>query len=157
MKNFIQEKNIFKGIKDLLMSPDFPYYYNDHVSSKKDKSDYFFSHTLCDSTQPTSDFFNEIIPPILKRLDFKKLYRAKVNCYTQKHKLIPTRMHTDTPIKHMVALLSINNNNGYTLFEDGHRVLSRENQLILFKGDVKHCSVAQTDKNIRVNINLNLV
>ena len=40
--NFIKEKNIFKGIKDLLMSPDFPYYYNNTVGDKEDTSDFFF-------------------------------------------------------------------------------------------------------------------
>ena len=60
------------------------------------------------------------------------------------------------PQKHMVALFSINNNNGYTLFENGDKILSKENQLILFNGDLKHCSVAQTDENVRINININL-
>ena len=65
-------------------------------------------------------------------------------------------MHTDTPQKHMVALFSINTNNGYTLFENGDKVASVENQLVLFDGSLKHCSVAQTDENIRVNININI-
>ena len=160
--NFIKEKNIFKGMKDLLMSNDFPYYYNNTVGDKEDTSDFYFSHRLYDNNQQTSDFFNKIVPPILDRLEFEKLYRAKVNCYTKKHKHIPTKMHTDlkvnkVPLQHTVALFSINNNNGYTFFENGDKVLSKENQLILFNGDIKHCSVAQTDKSIRINININLL
>ena len=154
--NFIKEKNIFKGIKDLLMSPEFPYYYNNKVADKKDNSDFYFSHRLYDNHQQTSSFFTKIVPPILAKLEFKQLYRAKVNCYTKKHKQIITKMHTDTPQKHMVALFSINTNNGYTLFENGDKILSVENQLVVFEGHLKHCSVAQTDKNIRVNINIDL-
>ena len=159
---FIQEKNIFNDIKDLLMSPDFPYYYNNKVADKKDNSDFYFSHTLYNNNQQTSSFFTKIVSPILERLDFKKLYRAKVNCYTKKHTHIHTKMHTDLmmnkkPLEHRVALLSINNNNGYTFFENGDKVLSKENQLILFSGDIKHCSVAQTDEYLRINININLL
>ena len=65
-------------------------------------------------------------------------------------------MHTDLPEKHQVALYSVNTNNGYTLFENGDKAPSVENQLVLFDGSLKHCSVAQTDENLRINININL-
>jgi len=156
INNFIQDKEIFEGIKNLLMSYTFPYYYYNHVAHENDRSDYFFAHILFDKDQQHSKYFNKITMPILGRLDFNYLIRAKVNCYTKKHEQIITEMHTDTPQKHMVALFSINNNNGYTLFENGDKILSVENQLVIFDGHLKHCSVAQTDKNIRVNINIDL-
>jgi len=156
INNFIQNKNIFDDIKNLLMSYTFPYYYYNQIAHEKDKSDYFFQHVLYDKDQPRSEYFYKITMPILGRLNFNHLVRAKVNCYTKKHEQIITGMHTDRPQKHMVALFSINTNNGYTLFENGNKILSVENQLVLFEGHLKHCSVAQTDKNIRVNININM-
>ena len=66
-------------------------------------------------------------------------------------------MHVDFPQKHRVALFSVNTNNGYTLFDNGEKIQSIENQLVIFDGALKHCSVAQTDTNVRVNINLNIV
>jgi len=160
--NFIKEKNIFNDIKNLLMSNDFPYYCNTRVPGKGGASDFYFSHILYNNDQQRSNFFNIIVPPILDKLEFKKLYRAKVNCYTKEHKHIHTEMHTDlhcnnVPIKHTVALLSINNNNGYTFFENGDKVLSKENRLALFDGDLKHCSVAQTDEYLRLNIVIDLL
>ena len=156
INNFIQDKEIFDDIKNLLMSYTFPYYYYNTVAHEKDRSDYFFAHVLFDKDKQHSEYFNKITMPILGRLNFNYLIRAKVNCYTKKHKQIITKMHTDTPQKHMVALFSINTNNGYTLFENGDKILSVENQLVVFEGHLKHCSVAQTDKNIRVNINIDL-
>ena len=154
--NFIKEKNIFNDIKNLLMANDFPYYYYESTAYEKDKSDFFFSHIMYDKDKQESKYFNTTTMPILGRLKFNYLERVKVNCYTKKHKQVITGMHTDMPQKHMVALFSINNNNGYTLFENGDKILSKENQLILFNGDLKHCSVAQTDENVRINININL-
>jgi len=156
INNFIQDKTIFDSIKNLLMSYTFPYYYSDSTAHEKDKSDYHFSHILYDKNQQNSNYFNQITMPILGRLEFNYLHRVKVNCYTKKPEHINTAMHTDMPEKHMVALFSINNNNGYTLFESGEKILSVENQLVLFDGNLKHCSVAQTDENIRINININL-
>ena len=157
IKNFIQDKNVFLDIKNLLLSPNFPYYYNNYVADKKDVGDYYFVHILYDKGQQKSDYFNQVLMPILGRLNFNYLSRAKVNCYTKKHKQIKTGMHQDMKEKHFVALYSINNNNGYTLFENGDKILSEENQLVLFDGSIKHCSIAQTDENLRVNINLNLL
>ena len=157
LDNFIQDKNVFLDIKNILLSSSFPYYYNNYVADKKDVGDYYFVHMLYNQGQQKSNYFNQVLMPILGRLNFNYLYRAKVNCYTKKPKQLKTGMHTDVPEQHMVALYSINNSNGYTLFENGDKVLSIENQLVLFNGDIKHCSVAQTDENLRVNINLNLI
>jgi hypothetical protein len=66
-------------------------------------------------------------------------------------------MHTDSPDYHKVALFSINTNNGYTLFENGDKFESKENTLLLFDGHLKHCSVAQIDSNLRINININYI
>ena len=156
INNFIQDKNIFDDIKNLLMSYNFPYYYYNYTANEKDKADYFFAHMLYDKDKQKSPYFNKITMPILGRLNFNYLHRVKINCYTKKHEQITTGMHTDLPQKHMVALFSINTNNGYTLFENGDKILSVENQLVVFEGHLKHCSVAQTDKNIRVNINIDL-
>ena len=52
-------------------------------------------------------------------------------------------------------LYSINTNNGFTLFENGDKVLSKENRAIIFDGKIKHKSVSQTDKKVRINININ--
>jgi len=156
INNFIKDKTIATTIKNLLMSPTFPYYYRNYVANEKDESDYFFSHMLYDRNKQHSDYFNQVTMPILGRLNFNYLHRVKVNCYTKKPTEIITGMHTDLSQKHQVALYSVNTNNGYTLFENGDKAPSVENQLVLFDGSLKHCSVAQTDENIRVNININL-
>ena len=91
-----------------------------------------------------------------KILKFNYLIRAKINLYTKKDKFIETALHVDSYDPHQVALYSLNTNNGYTLFEDGTKIPSVENQMILFDGSLRHASVAQTDSNVRVNININI-
>ncbi len=156
ISNFIEDPKVSSAIKNLLLSYNFPYYYNAGTATKEDKSDYLFCHVLYDKNKQHSDYFNQVTMPILGRLNFNYLHRVKVNCYTKKPAEISTGMHTDLSQKHQVALYSVNTNNGYTLFENGDKVASVENQLVLFDGSLKHCSVAQTDENIRVNININL-
>ena len=95
--------------------------------------------------------------PILCSLNFKYLLRAKANCYSQRDKEIITKFHIDDANPHTVALYSINTNNGYTLFENQEKIYSKENQIIIFDGSIKHASVSQTDTSIRVNVNFNLI
>tara|TARA_Y100001938_G_scaffold124961_1_gene175439 strand:- start:425 stop:919 length:495 start_codon:yes stop_codon:yes gene_type:complete len=157
--NFIEDKEVQEDIKNTLSQRgEFPYFYNDVVGSPNDNSDFYFYHLLFHTDNNViepSQSFNNVLSPILGRLKFNYLIRAKVNLYTKKSEFIQTEMHIDNVIPHMVGLYSVNTNNGYTLFEDGTKVESIENQMVIFDGSIKHCSVSQTDTNVRVNININ--
>ena len=158
--NFIEDKQVQEDIKNTLTkNREIAYYYSDTSGNENDDSDFYFVHSLFENnvhSHDCSSMFDRILSPILGRLKFNYLIRAKVNLYTKKSEFIQTEMHTDTRIPHMVGLYSVDTNNGYTLFEDGTKIESVENQMVIFDGKRKHCSVAQTDTNVRVNININL-
>lgn len=155
--NFLP-KEIFTKIQDFMLGPAMLWHYQKHTTAESiEKNDFYFTHTFYADKQQQSDFFEEIIHPILGRLDFNHLLRARGRLITRQHKQIPHNFHTDDPRKHAVALFSINTNNGHTLFEDGTKQFSVENTLLLFDGSLKHATVPQTDSNIRVNINLNFI
>lgn len=150
----------FKELKDYIFSGQIPLYYNNAVSDRQvdGGKDFMFNHVFYQDDKQTSDLFNKMVMPILGRLTFTHLLRAKLNCYAKKHKFINTPFHTDDNIPHKVALFSFNTCNGYTYFEDTkEKIKSVENQIVLFDGSRRHCSVAQTDTNIRVNININII
>lgn len=156
IKDFLNPE-IFKKMQDLVFSRNFPYYYVPTVGSLTDKSDFMFQHALfCDNKQ-NSPHYNLLISPLLGKLDFNFLIRAKLNCYTKKDKFIYTDLHTDFQDPHYVALFSLNTCNGFTYFEDTkEKVPSIANQMCIFDGKRRHCSVTQTDTYLRVNININL-
>ena len=157
--NFIEDKRIQEEIKNTLIGErSIPYYYNSYIVNENDKSDFHFVHFLYENnihSHECSPVFDKILSPLIGRLKFNYLIRAKVNLYTRKSEFIHTGMHIDYKKPHMVGLYSVNTNNGYTLFKDGTKVESIENQMVIFDGLREHCSVAQTDTNIRVNININ--
>jgi hypothetical protein len=153
--NFL-EKNVFNNIKEILTNDKFCWYYQSTVGNKNDYTDFFFCHFLFENDQQVSPSFSNILMPILGKLNFNYLIRAKINLYTKKDKIIKTAFHKDFNEKHTVALYSVNTNNGYTLFKNNQKIYSKENQLIIFNGSLEHCSVAQTDEKIRINININI-
>ena len=155
ISNFL-DKKIHKTISDIIFSDRFHLFYSTTTGSPNDTSDYMFHHIFYQHGKQNSAFLDDVVMPLLGRLSFDKFIRAKLNFYTKKPEHIQTAYHVDFPDKHTVALYSVNTNNGYTLFKNGDRVRSVANQLVLFDGRLKHCSVNQTDENVRVNININL-
>lgn len=156
IENFLDQAT-FNNIKNALLNSSFPWHYSQFTGDKKDYSDSFFYHYLfCDNNQ-TSPYFNLVLMPLITRLNFNHLLRAKVNLYLKKEKSIKTEFHVDSKVDHTVALFSMNTNNGFTYFKKGDRVPSVENQMLIFDGHLQHCSVAQTDERHRININIDLV
>jgi len=152
-ENFIEDLDVFKDIKNKAL--DLPFFYKQSVGHPSDTEDFLFMHMLYENNEQQSTFLNALLMPLLSRLTFNYLLRAKVNFYTKKSKFIKTAFHVDSEEPHQVALYSLNTNNGYTEFEDGTKIPSVENQMIIFDGALKHCSASPTDTNIRVNININ--
>jgi len=154
--NFLDQET-FNKIKMCVLNNSFPWYFSPTTGHDNDFSDFLFSHYLYKEDKQCSQFFNYVITPLISRLNCNYLVRAKANLYTRKHKQIKTSFHVDLHDKHTVALFSINTNNGYTLFENGKKIPSVENQMLIFNGSLSHASVSQTDASIRVNINMDLM
>jgi hypothetical protein len=53
--------------------------------------------------------------------------------------------------------LDLNSNNGYTLFDDGVKVLSVENRLVLFDCTRLHTGASCTDADDRLVLNINMM
>ena len=157
--NFLDKKT-FDGIKKLIESQGFPWFLCDRVSSneKKGNNNYYFFHQFYDKlqgvAQPTSRNFNDILP-ILNKLEVKSLIRVKANLYPYVGAQIEHGFHTDKTFSHKGAIFSINSNNGDTLLEDGTKIESVENRILLFDPSTKHTSATCTDSVGRINININ--
>jgi len=162
--NFLDQKT-FDEIKNLMLAQDFPWFLCDKVSSNemKGKDNYYFSHQFYDKvhygkvygvTQPTSLHFKAILP-LLNKLEVKSLIRVKGNLYTYVGTQIEHGFHVDKNFSHKGAIFSINSNNGYTLLDDGTKIKSVENRILLFDPSIKHTSATCTDNVGRINININ--
>tara|TARA_R100000329_G_C7521114_1_gene183731 strand:- start:46 stop:525 length:480 start_codon:yes stop_codon:yes gene_type:complete len=154
IENFLP-KEIFLDIQKTMLD-SMPWYYAHHTTldSKRD-DDFFFYHNLYMDGNQQSSLFQQLTHPILGNLKFNYLYRARARLITRQPSQIPHTFHVDSEEKHMVALFSVNTNNGHTLFENGEKAYSKENTMLIFDGSLKHATVPQTDTSIRVNINFN--
>ena len=155
--DFLPKKN-FKNIQDVMLSPDFPWYYNSVIDRLDDEDKFQFQHYFYRNNRPLSSFYNEwydmLVMPIV---DWSVLDRIKANLLTRTPEIIENEFHTDInpPTKPLTtSIFYVNTNNGYTKFEDGTRVESVENRLLTFPMNMKHTGTTCTDEKIRVVINL---
>lgn len=159
--NFLEEE-YFKQLQSVLMSDgDFPWYYNDGVVNDEDKdpNNYQFTHTFYDGFSPRSEYYNMIVP-IIEILEPTALMRIKANLLTKTERHVEHGFHIDIlnikeENKSKTAILYINTNNGYTVFEDGALIDSIENRIAIFDSRLMHTGSTCTDEKVRVVINFN--
>lgn len=156
IENFLPDE-LFDKIHNLMMGSKFDWHYAPGVATYDDNDDFYFTHSFYEDEKQQSKYFESIIHPIMGKVNFNFMIRARANCYVRKHEHYQNAFHTDQIFPHTVGLFSVNTNNGYTIFEDGTKHESKANTMIVFPGDMKHASVSQTDEKIRVNINFNFV
>lgn len=157
--NFINYRD-FLNIKNTLLSDDFPWFLNDYVLENSDHENidnFQFVHNFYMDDSVWSNFFN-ILSPIIKKIDPLTLLRVKANLLPRTEKNIEHGMHVDIlDSKSTTAVFYINDNNGYTLFENGKKIYSKENTIAIFPSKTKHTGSSCTDKKSRIVINFNYI
>jgi hypothetical protein len=96
----------------------------------------------------------------MEKLNPLAMLRVKLNVFSNAGEPISSGWHLDineTETPYTTAIYHLNTNNGYTLFEDGTKVKSVANRLIIFPGNIIHTGITQTDKDLRAFINLNYI
>ena len=119
--------------------------------------DWQFTHTIFNQLgYEQSPLFNFIQPIISDpRLNVRAIQRIKANLNPRHHKIIKHGFHTDVDYECNTAIFYLNTNNGYTEFEDGNKVPSVANRMIIFPSTVRHTGTTCTDAKRRVLINFN--
>ena len=167
--NFLN-KDDFEELKIFLMSPRSQWRFVDFIAYKdgrdQDKDGYFV-HSFTDrdpisflerfTVSPDYQKVNRLMDCIKKKVNYRQILRVRSSLYPRREDQKPDPFHIDYNFNHKVCIFYVNTNNGFTLFENGEKVNSVANRLMIFDGLEKHCSVVQTDTSARYIININLL
>ena len=105
------------------------------------------------------------IEPILKNFEYKKIINARSNLFTRMsdnysyNKVDGAGLHNDHgyDFEYTTMIYYINTTNGGTYFENGEKVQSKANRLVVFDGHMLHGHIYQTDEKARVATNINII
>jgi len=163
--NFLSPQD-FETIKNEVTATEFQWSFSKYVDhSEEDLTPGQFVHTAYYGSVPISDFYNRLAPILEQKLDCCCLYRIKLNLQPRLPEPFTYMFHSDLSgdfeedvASHWsTAILYINTNNGYTEFENGEKVESVANRLVMFPANFKHRGVTQTDEQTRIMINFNFL
>ena len=163
--NFLTEQD-FGTIRDTITAGEFQWSFSQYVdSSNEEPTPGQFVHTVYFGSVPCSQFYNSLVPIIEQKFSISVLYRIKMNLQPRLPEPFTYMFHSD--LSHdfeeevashwSTAILYINTNNGYTEFENGEKVESVANRLVMFPSNIKHRGVTQTDEQTRIMINFNFL
>ena len=149
--NFLEPKDL-KKIQDLFLGRKIAWNCSDGIVLPGDGA-FQFIHVLYSNYAPASPFFNELAP-IWQKIDPCSIVRSKANLTMKTVEHDKSACHSDVD-NCITAIYYVNTNNGYTEFQNGMKVDSIENRIVIFDSNEKHRAVTTTDTARRVVINFN--
>ena len=163
LKNVLSDEH-FKSIMDTILSDRFPWFYQNHVvyeeqATAEEKYQIQFVHKFHENSNITTspEIWNMCFP-IFAVLQPHTFLRVKANNIPGNDSQVSHGFHTDTTVPlSWTAIYYVNTNNGYTEFEDGTKIDSVANSMIIFPSNKKHSGSTCTDKRSRINININFI
>ncbi len=152
-----QIKNVMCNL-DTVNHTQFPWFLSRNVSDSNNsnsKNEFYMYHPFYWDHAPASEWFGQLLMPLMQNLQPKSLIRVKGNLYPSTETILEHDPHIDEPFNHNGAVYFVNTNNGYTTTNDGTKVDSIENSILLFDPSEPHYSSTCTDDKFRVTINVN--
>ena len=156
--NFLEIQS-FQNLQNIILGDYFGWFYNELIDYKEDENKFQFTHTFYKENIGVHSNHYGILSNILNKIQPKEIFRIKANLLTKTPEIVVNSFHIDPNdneiIPYTTAILYMNTNNGYTEFEDGTKVESIENRMVVFPAEMKHRGTSCTDKKVRVVINFN--
>lgn len=161
--NFLPQEE-FKSLCDAILDPRFTWGMGEAVRHETSSVPRKYNWQMYHMFYYTPSIINydtmPIIDPILSKLNIGVLIKAKANCNFVTNDIIEHGMHVDVEELANIcttAVYYINDNNGYTVFEDGTKVESKANRIVKFPTNMMHTGTSCTDSPNRVVINFNYI
>lgn len=164
--NFLAEEE-FDKIYDTIVSSDINWIRQpvlpDEIYAEDPKYNLQFVHPIYGMHQVQSELFFDLIQILKPKLKIRQFYKIKANCVLCNSKILTHGFHNDMNFSYSnenldgvkTAILYLNTNNGFTVFEDGRKINSVENRMIVFPASMKHSGTTCTDTKERLVINFN--
>jgi hypothetical protein len=154
--NFLPKED-FLHIKQSMENPYFDWYFNTSIVGYKETLySGQLTHTFYYKFNARGSF--PLLEKLIKKINPLSVIRVKANLSCIGNNIIEQGLHTDFNDKRITtAIFYINNNNGYTRFENGSTVESVENRFVCFNSSLKHTGTNCTNNQRRIVLNLNYI
>ena len=159
--NFLDQQE-FVSLQEFFLGGSMPWY-TTTILLEKDAKDSNLSYQdnfqlfnlMYSNYSPQSDLIFKI-NPLIKKINPVAIVRIKANLNPRTSKIVEHGYHIDYR-NLTTCIYYLNTNDGYTLFEDGTKIESKENRLVEFNSNLSHTGTSTTNSPFRVVLNLNYI
>jgi hypothetical protein len=147
-------------IENILLSAEFPWYYNDCKSGEivNKLYDFQFTHTFYSGYTPTTNWYKTVIEPFEIIIKPQAWLSIKANLNPKTEEMIQFGWHVDYDnAYHKTAVYYVNTNDGKTILKDGTEISSIKNRLLVFNNNILHTGTSTTDVKARAVLNFNFI
>jgi hypothetical protein len=157
--NFLSDDEFEKLHSIILESGTFGWFLQKHIVDEdmSTEKSCFLCHRIYHDSVPTSSHYDLIKQLLIDKIKPIALLRIRVNFYPNVGKYIEHKLHKDLKFPHHGAIFHLNTNNGFTILENGTKIESVANRLVLLDTHEFHQSTTCTDVEYRANININYI
>ena len=157
----ILSEELSEKIKNDLISSMFPLYYNNWVVGGEQDSlcNYQFTHGFYRDYGPHSPYLPNL-KCIVDYLNPRAIIKIKANLNPRTDVKHTFDYHVDFPGSYndtKTAIYYVNSNDGVTILEDGTKIESVQNRLVIFDQKTLHTGTTCTDQKVRCVINFNYI
>ena len=142
----------FNELYSQFNSPNFPWFWTQSPGEQEQYVNLlYFDHQFSSAMNPT---INRCLMAATNKLEVIAILRVKLNatCRNAPEQEWHTDWQISTPSK--TCVIYLNENNGYTEFENGEKVHSVANTAVIFDTNLKHRGVPATDVERRMVLNI---
>lgn len=163
----------FDKISSLVLSPFFPWYYQENISASHEfarLNDYGFSHVFFIDDKINSNYYKELetmLEKIKEVTNTSKILKIRGDLTVYSKEAHIHQVHKDSLDDHVVSILYLTDSCAETIiFQNTDseqdliemaRVYPKKNRLVTFQGKYYHTGKSPSDRNSRVLINVNSV
>ena len=151
------KKNLeYKIIDDFLPQEEFQKIQSYVMNDERNTSDPTSENHL--NSQPIGwEYNSNIVSPSRpdESNNINSSFHNKCNLYPNSETVYEHDPHQDLPFSHYSVIFSLNTCDGYTKLNDGTKVYSVANRILLHDASISHLSTTTSDTTARFNINFN--
>jgi hypothetical protein len=148
----------FYSLKNKVMEENFKWTFGTKLNHNQiNNNDTYFVHNIYQNHIPLTVLWEDIDYILNEHLHARGVLRAKANLYLKTPEIVEHAKHVDFDIPHKGAIIYLNTCDGFTRLDDGTKIESVENRLLLFDSSKPHNSTSTTNAIGRYNININYV
>ena len=154
-------------LQEQFSSDVFPWYFGrktNHIAQmfepeliKKEKHNWHLFNLMYSNGTPLTPEY-DLVLGLINKINPRAIIRVKANLTPIADEIRTFELHNDINDdgkgESKTSIYYINDNNGFSLFEEGLKVESVANRLVTFQENVLHCGSTSTDER-RIVLNLN--